>query len=69
MVFFSQKVLRKVPGNWTFLVVLTATSLDSQIYQYFANAARWVSRRRASVPAVAITCASSSRKTTATSSL
>jgi len=37
MVFFSQKVLRKVPGNWTFLVVTDREDLDNQIYKNFAN--------------------------------
>lgn len=38
MIFFSQKVLRKVPGNWTFLVVTDREDLDNQIYKNFANA-------------------------------
>ncbi len=38
MVFFSQKILRKVPGNWTFLVVTDRDDLDRQIYQNFAGA-------------------------------
>lgn len=37
MAFFSQKVLRKIPGNWTFLVVTDRNDLDSQIYKNFAN--------------------------------
>ena len=37
MVFFSQKVLRKLPGNWTFLVVTDRTDLDGQIYKNFAD--------------------------------
>ncbi|MCR3883445.1 MAG: type I restriction endonuclease subunit R [Methanothrix sp.] len=37
MVFFSQKVLRKVPGNWTFLVITDRTDLDGQIYKNFAD--------------------------------
>ena len=37
MVFFSQKVLRKLPGNWTFLVVTDRVELDDQIYKNFAN--------------------------------
>jgi type I restriction enzyme R subunit len=37
MVFFAQKVLRKVPGNWTFLIVTDRTDLDDQIYKNFAN--------------------------------
>jgi len=37
MIFFSQKVLRKVPGNWTFVVVTDRQELDDQIYKTFAN--------------------------------
>ena len=33
MVFFAQKVLRKLPGNWTFLVVTDREELDGQIYK------------------------------------
>ena len=38
MIFFSQKVLRKVPGNWTFVIVTDRQELDAQIYKTFANA-------------------------------
>jgi type I restriction enzyme R subunit len=38
MIFFSQKVLRKVPGNWTFVLVTDRQELDDQIYKTFANA-------------------------------
>lgn len=37
MAFFSQKVLRTIPGNWTFLIITDRTDLDSQIYKGFAN--------------------------------
>ena len=37
MVFFTQKVLRKLPGNWTFLVITDRDDLDTQIYTTFAN--------------------------------
>jgi len=37
MAFFSQKVLRKVPGNWTFVVITDRNDLDSQIYKNFAS--------------------------------
>lgn len=37
MVFFAQKVLRKVPGNWSFVVVTDRDELDSQIYRTFAR--------------------------------
>ncbi|MCK4592034.1 type I restriction endonuclease subunit R [Candidatus Parcubacteria bacterium] len=36
MVFFSQKVLRKLVGNFTFVVVTDRTELDGQIYKNFA---------------------------------
>ena len=35
MVFFSQKVLRKVPGNWTFVIVTDRVELDDQIAKTF----------------------------------
>ncbi|MEA1890222.1 MAG: type I restriction endonuclease subunit R, partial [Pseudomonadota bacterium] len=38
MLFFSQKAFRKLPGNWTFVVVTDRTDLDDQIYKTF-NAA------------------------------
>jgi type I restriction enzyme, R subunit len=37
MVFFSQKVLRKLPGNWTFVIVTDRDDLDGQIYRNFAS--------------------------------
>jgi len=33
MIFFSQKVLRKMRGNWTFVIVTDRTELDDQIYE------------------------------------
>ena len=36
MVFFSQKILRKVPGNWTFVIVTDRVELDDQIAKTFA---------------------------------
>lgn len=37
MIFFSQKVLRKFTGNWTFLIVTDRKELDQQIYENFAS--------------------------------
>jgi type I restriction enzyme R subunit len=37
MIFFSQKILRKYPGNWTFVVVTDRKELDEQIYKTFAR--------------------------------
>ena len=38
MVFFAQKVLRKVPGNWTFVIVTDRVELDDQIAKTFKAA-------------------------------
>src|SRR6266699_2970842 len=35
IVFFSQKVLRNIPRNWTFLIVTDRQELDEQIYKNF----------------------------------
>jgi type I restriction enzyme R subunit len=35
MVFFAQKVLRKLPGNWTFVIVTDRVELDDQIAKTF----------------------------------
>jgi len=37
MVFFSQKILRKLQGNWTFVIVTDRDDLDDQIYKNFAR--------------------------------
>lgn len=37
MVFFAQKVLRKMPGNWTFVGVTDRKELDEQLYKSFAS--------------------------------
>ena len=37
MVFFTQKILRKIPGNWTFVVVTDRNDLDDQIYKTFSS--------------------------------
>jgi len=37
MIFFSKKVLRKISGNWTFVIVTDRVELDDQIYKNFAN--------------------------------
>lgn len=37
MIFFSQKVLRKFAGNYTFVIVTDRDELDTQIYQNFKN--------------------------------
>jgi type I restriction enzyme R subunit len=38
MIFFSQKILRKFEGNYTFLVITDRKALDTQIYQNFQRA-------------------------------
>jgi type I restriction enzyme R subunit len=35
MVFLTQKILRKLPGKWTFVIVTDRLELDSQIYKTF----------------------------------
>jgi type I restriction enzyme R subunit len=35
MVFFAQKILRKIPGNWTFVIVTDRVELDEQIAKTF----------------------------------
>jgi type I restriction enzyme R subunit len=35
MVFFTQKILRKMKGNWTFAIVTDRKELDEQIYKTF----------------------------------
>ncbi len=37
MVFFCQKVLRKISGNWSFVIVTDRVFLDDQIYKTFAS--------------------------------
>ena len=37
MVFFAQKVLRKIPGGWRFVVVTDRKELDKQIYKNFTD--------------------------------
>nr|VFK12890.1 MAG: type I restriction enzyme, R subunit [Candidatus Kentron sp. LPFa]VFK29149.1 MAG: type I restriction enzyme, R subunit [Candidatus Kentron sp. LPFa] len=38
MIFFAQKVLRRIPGNWTFVIITDRQELDTQIYKNFAAA-------------------------------
>jgi len=37
MIFFAQKVPRKLPGNWTFIIVTDRQELDDQIAKNFAD--------------------------------
>ena len=37
MIFFAQKVLRTMLGNWTFVIVTDRKELDNQIYKNFAD--------------------------------
>lgn len=37
MIFFVQKILRKIKGNWTFVVITDRTDLDEQIYKNFVS--------------------------------
>jgi type I restriction enzyme R subunit len=38
MLFFSQKVLRAILGNWTFVIITDRDDLDDQAYKEFTNA-------------------------------
>ncbi|MDQ1249883.1 MAG: type restriction enzyme subunit, partial [Actinomycetota bacterium] len=38
MLWFTQKVLRQVPGRWTFVMVTDRTELDTQLHGEFADA-------------------------------
>jgi len=38
MLFFSQKVLRKLAGNWTLVIVTDRKDLDDQVYEEFTDA-------------------------------
>ena len=38
MLFFTQKVLRREPGNWTFVMVTDRAELDDQLYEEFKDA-------------------------------
>ena len=38
MIFFTQKVLRTLPGNWTFVIVTDRDDLDDQTYKEFQRA-------------------------------
>lgn len=37
MVFFAEKVFRKLKGNWTFVIITDRTELDTQIYRTFST--------------------------------
>ncbi len=37
MIFFAQKVLRKIPGNWSFVLVTDRVELDKQLYKNFSS--------------------------------
>ena len=53
MLFFAQKVLRKIPGNWTFVVVTDRKELDTQIYKTFASARGVVANQEVHADSVA----------------
>ena len=38
MLFFTQKVLRREPGNWTFVMITDRSELDDQLYGSFKDA-------------------------------
>jgi type I restriction enzyme R subunit len=60
MLFFSQKVLRKLAGNWSFVIVTDREDLDEQAYKEFVYAGAitekhqscWHARLRLALPAM-----------------
>jgi len=47
MIFFTQKVLRTMQGNWTFVIVTDRDDLDDQAHKEFAAAGVVDERTRA----------------------
>ena len=45
MIFFSQKVLRKIPGDWTFVIVTDRQELDDQIYKTFVSSGAVIEKK------------------------
>ena len=45
MLWFTQKVLRRMPGGWTFVMVTDRTELDDQLHGEFADAGAIAARR------------------------
>lgn len=39
MIFFAQYVIRRIPGNWTFVIITDRDELDGQIFKSFSNSA------------------------------
>jgi type I restriction enzyme, R subunit len=75
MVFFAQKILRRIPGNWTFVIVTDRVELDDQIAKVFkgcgaVSEAEGEAKPKATraTPPAAHTCVSSCGGITATSS-
>ena len=50
MVFFAEKVFRKLKGNWTFVLITDRTELDTQIYRTFSTCGAAIRARRWSFP-------------------
>ena len=46
MIFFAQKVLRKIQGHWTFVVITDRRELDNQTYKTFASASRVLTQQK-----------------------
>ncbi len=66
MLFFTQKVLRRKPGNWTFVMVTDRAELDDQLYGEFKDAG--VVEGHVQAKTSAAPAASCWARTTATSS-
>jgi type I restriction enzyme R subunit len=62
MLWFTQKVLRQIPGAWTFVMVTDRTELDVQLHGEFADAGRHPRRGAGSRVISRRTCGSCSRQ-------
>ena len=53
MLWFTQKVLRQVPGKWTFVMVTDRTELDTQLHDEFADAGAITAEARVHAESIA----------------
>ena len=68
MLWFTQKVLRRIPGAWTFVMVTDRKELDDQLHGEFADAGADAPTGPGARRDRRSTYASCSPRTTATSS-
>ena len=68
MLWFTQKVLRRIPGAWTFVMVTDRTELDDQLHGEFADAGAISNEARVHAESSAAPAGAARRATTATCS-